>query len=112
MSSSSFFDFRDRFTGGNRRGSGNGARGGTSPGAAPGATPGATPSPARPEPLTVSQLTRQVDRVLKGGMPNAVWVKGELSKYTLQQSSGHVYLTLKDATSCVDCVIWRDDAAA
>lgn len=115
MSSSSFFDFRDRVTRPNRRKSGNGDAAGANgpPGAAPGPPPsGPSPSgPPRVDPLTVTQFTRQVDRVLKTGMPAAVWVKGELSSYRHQQASGHVYLTLKDATSCVDCVMWRDDAA-
>ena len=94
MSSGSFFDFRDRVTRPNRRKTGgNGdAAGGDGPG---GAAP-APPLPGSPcaDPLTVTQFTRQVDRVLKTGMPTAVWVKGDLSSYKMYPSSGHAYLTL------------------
>jgi len=77
----------------------------------------ATPSPLekpgspKPEPLTVTQLTRQIDRTIRTGMPQAVLVKGELSTYKPYPGSGHHYFTLKDAGSCIDCVLWRDDAA-
>jgi exodeoxyribonuclease VII large subunit len=65
----------------------------------------------KPEPLTVTQLTRQIDRTIRAGMPQAVLVKGELSSYRPYPGSGHHYFTLKDAGSCIDCVMWRDDAA-
>ena len=39
-----------------------------------------------------------------------VWVSGEISNYT-RAVSGHVYLTLKDATSALKCVIWKTSAA-
>ena len=97
----SFFDFHAKVTRQRRDG----------PRAAVAATmaavPAGTPGPA---PLTVSQLTRQIDGAIKSGLPGTVFVKGEVSNYHVQASSGHHYLTLKDAGACIDAVIWRDDA--
>lgn len=70
------------------------------------------PAPAAPpsaEPLTVSQVTAKVDRVLKSGMPPVLWVKGELSNYKRNAFSGHHYFTLKDPAACLDCVMFRDE---
>jgi exodeoxyribonuclease VII large subunit len=44
-------------------------------------------------------------------MPPGVLVKGEVSNYRPNASSGHVYFTLKDTESCIDCVIFKSDAA-
>src|SRR3954452_8152758 len=102
MSSSSFFDFHARVT---RRRPSAGAP------PAPAGKPPTSAGAKAPEPLTVTQLTRQIDRVLKSGMPATVLVKGELSSYKPHSASGHIYFTLKDAGSCIDCVMWRDDGA-
>src|SRR5688500_18460417 len=96
MSSSNFFDFQQKVT--RRRKAGV---------AAP-AT--AAPSTAEP-PLTVTQLTSKITQAVRAGMPQAVLVKGEVSNYRPNAASGHVYFTLKDADSCVDCVIFKSDAA-
>ena len=37
-------------------------------------------------------------------------VRGEISNYKPHAGSGHHYFTLKDATSCIDCVMFRDEA--
>jgi exodeoxyribonuclease VII large subunit len=60
--------------------------------------------------LTVSQLTSQIDRAVRSGLPAPVLVRGELSNYRPTKSSGHVYFTLKDAGACIDCVMWKSDA--
>lgn len=39
-----------------------------------------------------------------------VWVEGELSRLT-RAASGHLYFTLKDAHSEIQCVMWRSHAA-
>ncbi len=39
-----------------------------------------------------------------------VWVEGELSRLT-RAASGHLYFTLKDAHSEIQCVMWRSRAA-
>ena len=61
--------------------------------------------------LSVSELNRYIrqlvesDEVLQG-----VWVRGEISNLS-RPKSGHVYLTLKDDTAALRCVIWRTQAA-
>jgi exodeoxyribonuclease VII large subunit len=65
------------------------------------------------DPLTVTQLTRQIEKAIKSGVPAAVLVKGEISNFKPQRGgSGHLYFTLKDAAACIDCVMWQDAAAA
>ncbi|MGB7156465.1 MAG: exodeoxyribonuclease VII large subunit [Tepidisphaeraceae bacterium] len=61
-------------------------------------------------PLTVSQLTAQIERAIRGGVPATVHVKGEVSNFKPHRSSGHLYFTLKDASACIDCVMWKSDA--
>jgi exodeoxyribonuclease VII large subunit len=63
------------------------------------------------KPLSVSQLTAKIERTLKAGLPASLLVRGEVSNFKLHNSSGHAYFTLKDAGSCIDCVMFRDDAA-
>src|SRR4051812_44502321 len=75
----------------------------------PQAVPPRAPGPV--ETLTVSQLTQQIDRVLREGLPQFISVRGELSNCSKHKASGHLYCTLKDANSCIDCVMFRDDAA-
>ena len=59
--------------------------------------------------MTVSELTAQIKEVLEGRFP-VVWVSGEVSGLS-RPSSGHLYLTLKDAGAQVRAVIWRSVAA-
>ena len=59
--------------------------------------------------LTVSELTGAIKETLDRGF-GSVWVAGEISNYR-PASSGHVYLTLKDAASQLRAVIWRGVAA-
>ncbi|WP_428937098.1 exodeoxyribonuclease VII large subunit [Fontivita pretiosa] len=61
--------------------------------------------------LTVSQLTAQIERALKTGLPATVYVRGEVSNFNRHRASGHLYFTLKDSTACIDCVMFRSDAA-
>ena len=61
--------------------------------------------------LTVTQLTTRIDGVIRAGFPAPLLVKGELSNYRPNPSSGHAYFTLKDAGACVNCVMWKSDAA-
>jgi len=64
-----------------------------------------------PEPITVSQLTNRIDRIIKGAIPETLHVRGQLSNFNEHQSSGHLYFTLKDANSCIDCVMFQSEAA-
>ena len=94
---SSFFDFHERVT----------ARADSSKPAAE-----AKPArPNRPEPLSVSALTRQIDSAIRGAIPARVHVRGELSNVSLHRASGHLYFTLKDEGACIDGVMWRSDVA-
>ncbi|HWE04235.1 MAG TPA: exodeoxyribonuclease VII large subunit [Tepidisphaeraceae bacterium] len=61
--------------------------------------------------ITVSELTNRIDRAVRAGVPDTVYVRGEISNYRPNHSSGHVYFTLKDAATCIDCVMWKSDAA-
>jgi len=57
---------------------------------------------------TVTEFTRRVKEVLKGGLPPG-WVRGEVSNLRAQ-ASGHVYFSLKDAGAQLACVLFRGDA--
>src|SRR5580765_6383103 len=69
------------------------------------------PKPQGPEPITVSQLTNRIDRLIKGAIPETLHVRGQLSNFNEHRSSGHLYFTLKDANSCIDCVMFQSEAA-
>jgi exodeoxyribonuclease VII large subunit len=56
--------------------------------------------------LTVSQLNRLAKQLLEDHFP-AVQVQGEISNFS-QPSSGHWYLTLKDAGAQVRCAMFRN----
>ena len=67
--------------------------------------------PAVPENVkvcSVSELTRQVQVMLESGF-TSVWVCGEIVNFS-RPSSGHIYLTLKDARAQVRAVLWRSSA--
>ena len=77
--------------------------------------PAAKPAPSQSKDagdkaITVSQLNEKIKRVLTAGMGGPLLVKGEVSNFKPNRASGHVYFTLKDSYSCVDCVMWRSDA--
>ncbi|MEM8680634.1 MAG: exodeoxyribonuclease VII large subunit [Planctomycetota bacterium] len=63
---------------------------------------------APPDPLTVSELTLAIKTLLQSAFPT-VWVLGEVSDVA-RPRSGHIYLTLKDASAQIRAVIWRSDA--
>lgn len=60
-------------------------------------------------PLTVGQLTERIKGTLEQLFPT-VWVVGEITDLA-RPRSGHVYLTLKDASATIRAVIWRSTAA-
>ena len=55
--------------------------------------------------FTVTELTVRVRDLLEGEFQE-VWVEGELSNCRLWQT-GHIYFTLKDASSQIKAVIFR-----
>jgi exodeoxyribonuclease VII large subunit len=59
--------------------------------------------------VSVSELLRSVRDAIESGFP-LTWVAGEISGWR-PAASGHVYFSLKDAQSQVDCVMWRNRAA-
>lgn len=68
---------------------------------------------AQPDhPLTVSEITSRIRTVIESDpVFMSLWVQGEVSNLS-RASSGHVYLTLKDAGAQINAVIWRSQAQA
>ncbi len=60
------------------------------------------------EPLTVAQLTQAIKQQLELRFP-IVTVKGEISNLK-EQSSGHLYFTLKDAEAQISAVLFKGNA--
>lgn len=57
---------------------------------------------------SVTDLTRYVRELLEGDHNLAdIWVSGEVSNLS-QPRSGHLYFTLKDASTSIKCVMWRN----
>ena len=60
---------------------------------------------------SVSETTAHIKALLDGDELLAdLWVAGEVSNCT-RATSGHLYLTLKDGSAEMRCVIWRNQAA-
>ena len=60
--------------------------------------------------LSVTELNEYVRRKLAGDpVLRAVAVRGEVSGFK-RYTSGHCYFALKDETSRVQCVLWRQQA--
>jgi exodeoxyribonuclease VII large subunit len=79
------------------------------------ARPAEETAPAAPAPpvrkiLSVSELTAHVRRLLEQQV-GTIWVTGEVTNLRAQ-SSGHIYLTLKDAGSQLSCVLFRNEPVA
>src|ERR1019366_4122333 len=62
------------------------------------------PADATRKVLSVSELTAQVRRLLEKQV-GSIWVTGEVTNLRAQ-SSGHIYFTLKDAASQLNCVLF------
>ncbi len=60
----------------------------------------------RQEVLTVSELTNLIKLAIVSYVPRRVHVSGEVSNLS-KPSSGHIYFTLKDKDSQINCVIWK-----
>ena len=60
--------------------------------------------------LTVSELSRYLRQLFESDeILRDVWVQGEISNLA-RPNSGHIYFTLKDASSALRCVIWKSAA--
>lgn len=62
------------------------------------------------DPLTVSELTRRIKINLESAFP-IVTLQGEVSNFK-QQSSGHLYFSLKDQHAQISAVMFKKDADA
>jgi exodeoxyribonuclease VII large subunit len=58
--------------------------------------------------MTVSELVMRASGALEAEF-GTVAVEGEISSYSWVQRSGHMYWTLKDAASQVECAMFRSD---
>ena len=58
---------------------------------------------------TVSEITRLIKNELEKKFPR-VWVEGEIADFK-RAHSGHLYFTLKDENSAMNCVMWRSNAS-
>ena len=67
------------------------------------------PGDSQRTPITVTALTAAIRDVLEEGL-GEVWVAGEISNFRAP-GSGHLYFTLKDATSTLSAVMFRMEAA-
>src|SRR3954469_9538296 len=56
--------------------------------------------------FTVSEIASAVKRTVEDAF-GYVRVRGEISGYRGQHSSGHAYFSLKDADASIDAVIWK-----
>ena len=57
---------------------------------------------------TVSEITRLIKLELEKQFP-ALWIEGEIADFK-RAHSGHLYFTLKDEKSALNCVMWRSSA--
>lgn len=63
-----------------------------------------------PKIYSVSQINRYIKKLFENDfILNSVWVKGEISNLKFH-SSGHVFFTLKDANSSINCIMFKGSA--
>lgn len=63
------------------------------------------PGTSSDAPLNVTQLNAWIKQAIDAAVPT-FWLSGEIGNLN-QSASGHVYLTIKDATSQISAVLWR-----
>lgn len=59
---------------------------------------------------SVSEISREIKRVIGQFIPPLL-VEGEISNYSASRA-GHIYFSLKDDVSLINCVIWRNIAGS
>ena len=62
-----------------------------------------------PKTYTVSELNALIGDLLEDSFPQSLYVEGEIGDYK-KSSSGHVYFTLMDRKSQIQCILWRSRA--
>ncbi len=59
---------------------------------------------------SVAQINHYIRTLLENDFVlNSFWIKGEISNFKAH-SSGHLYFTLKDASACIQCIMFRGEA--
>ena len=65
-----------------------------------------------PSVITVKQINSYIKSLLEGDSRLAfVRIKGEISNFKVQFTSGHLYFTLKDKDAAIRCVMFKGNAA-
>jgi exodeoxyribonuclease VII large subunit len=64
------------------------------------------PAPSNAHEFSVSELAQAVKRAVEDEF-GFVRVRGEISGFRGQHSSGHAYFTLKDDAASIDAVVWK-----
>jgi exodeoxyribonuclease VII large subunit len=68
------------------------------------------PSLFVPRSLSVSDINRYLRELMESDeILSDLWVQGEIATLS-KPASGHIYFTLKDATSTLRCVVWKSAA--
>ena len=67
------------------------------------------PAPGTDALLSVSAVTKLVERAIRTGVPPTVAVRGEVSNFNHNRASGHAYFTLKDPDAVLNCVMFKGD---
>ncbi|MCQ4727249.1 exodeoxyribonuclease VII large subunit [Anaerotignum faecicola] len=63
-----------------------------------------------PRVFSVTQINRYIRELIeKDFILQSLWIKGEISNYK-RHSSGHLYFTLKDGESAINCIMFRGNA--
>lgn len=62
-----------------------------------------------PKTYSVSELNALIGDLLEDSFPQALFVEGEIGDYK-KSASGHVYFTLLDQKSQIQCILWRSRA--
>ena len=61
--------------------------------------------------LTVTEVNRHIDHLMQADVIlSDLWLKGEISGFKHHRQSGHYYFTLKDQSSGLSCVMFRNQA--
>lgn len=62
----------------------------------------------RPQPTTVTELTKYIKRKLMSDEKLVnIYIKGEISNFKRQFSSGHLYFSLKDEGAVIPCIMFK-----
>lgn len=62
-----------------------------------------------PQAFSVTEINTVIADLLTSGLPGFLWVEGEVSNLSVA-TSGHRYLSLKDAASSISCALFRNTA--